>query len=273
MNLNRCKRVLWASSLSMLLAGPVAAASDQCSAADDSAGATADIPNASAQLAPGKLLEILSIGAIAAPAAEVGAAPEAVAGKAAGSSRSAAPAGDPRLTVERSFPGQMSKALQEAVAGAEVRITTRGGKGLTAAEMLDILRSELASRPYQLVIWQTGTIEAVRNLPPGEFAATLSEGAALAQAAKADLVLVDPQFSRFLQTNTNIDPYGQVFQQVATMPGVMLFRRYDLMRIWVNEGQIDLERTPRSERQRTIDVLHRCLGTHLARLILNAARS
>ena len=181
--------------------------------------------------------------------------------------------GVPHPAAERSFPNQTGKALREAVAGAEVRLTARGGKGLTAAEMLDILRDELASRPYQLVIWQTGTVEAVRNLPPGEFAATLSEGAALAQDAQADLVLVDPQFSRFLQTNTNLDPYAQAFQQVAAMPGVALFRRYDLMRAWVNEGRIDLERAPRADRQRTIEALHRCLGLHLARLILGAGRS
>ena len=55
------------------------------------------------------------------------------------------------------------------------------------------------------------------------------------------------------------------------MPGVVLFRRYDLMHAWVNEGQIDLERTPRSDRQKTIETLHACLGKHLARLIVASA--
>lgn len=273
MNANQCKQAFWACVLSTFLLSPAVAAPDQCLAPDEAAGTIADIPNASSQLASGKALDILSIGSVSALGAEGGVASETVGSRVSGPNRFAVSTGGPYLTVEQMFPSQMRKALQDAVAGTEVRLTMRGGKGLTSAQMLDILRSELSMRPYQLVIWQTGTVEAVRNLPPSDFAATLSAGAALAQEAQADLVLVDPQFSRFLQTNTNFDPYAQVFQQVAAMPGVMLFHRYDLMRIWVNDGQIDLERTPRNEHKQAIELLHHCLGVHLARLILSAARS
>ena len=105
----------------------------------------------------------------------------------------------------------------------------------------------------------------------GEFGQTLSDGAEAVTAAGADLVLVDPQFSRFLQTSSNVEPYEQALQQVAAMPGVVLFRRYDLMRAWANDGQIDLERTPRSDRQKAIETLHACIGKHLARLIIDSA--
>ena len=249
--------------LAALLAAPApaaaAAAADQCPTHEDSA--PADLPNVSARLAPGRTLDILSIGI--APPPDGAALP----------SNGAAPAGAPRPPAARSFADYVGQVLRNAVAGAEIRLTALGGKGLTAAEMLDLMRVELAARPYQLVIWQTGTVEAVRNLSPGEFAATLTEGAELAQDARADLVLVDPQFSRFLQTNTNFDPYEQVFQQVAAIPGVTRFQRYDLTRTWVNEGQIDLERAPRGGRQQVIELLHRCLGQYLARLILGAGRS
>ena len=82
-------------------------------------------------------------------------------------------------------------------------------------------------------------------------------GAEAVQAANADLVLIDPQFSRFLQTNSNLEPYEDAFQQVAAMQGVLLFRRFDLMRGWANDGQIDLERTPKADRIRTVEQLHR----------------
>ena len=55
--------------------------------------------------------------------------------------------------------------------------------------------------------------------------------------AGGDLVLIDPQFSRFLRANTDLDPYENVMQQVATMPGVALFRRFDLMRSWADTGR------------------------------------
>ena len=64
----------------------------------------------------------------------------------------------------------------------------------------------------------------------------LHAGADMVRDAGGDLVLIDPQFSRFLRANTDLDPYEGVLQQVATMPGVALFHRFDLMRAWTNEG-------------------------------------
>ena len=56
------------------------------------------------------------------------------------------------------------------------------------------------------------------------------------------------------------------------MPGVLLFHRFELMRLWANDGQIDLERTPRGERKRMGEALHACLGAHLARMVAAGAR-
>lgn len=172
---------------------------------------------------------------------------------------------------ELAFPKQMVQVLSTMIPGTKITIDVRGGRGLLATEMLALLKDELTRKHFSLVLWQTGTVEAVRNLPPSEFAQTLLEGAEAVRAAGSDLILIDPQFSRFLQTNANLDPYIQALQEVAATPGVVLFRRYDLMRNWVNEGQIDLERTARADRQKVVEVLHACLGQQLAKLVLASA--
>ena len=256
----------------VLCAGPALSgpSHDPCRAPDDVAGVITGLPHVAAVLKPGMRLDVLAVGSATMFGPEASLNPGEIATRATGP---LVPQTFTREASERAFPRQMAKELQAAVPGADVRITVRGGRGLLAADMLALMRTELAARPYQLVIWQTGTVEAVRNTPPGEFAQTLSDGAEAVQAANADLVLVDPQFSRFLQTNANMDPYEQALQQVAAMPDVLLFRRYDLMRSWVNDGQIDLERTPRADRQKMVETLHACLGAHLARLVLGAARS
>jgi hypothetical protein len=114
-------------------------------------------------------------------------------------------------------------------------------------------------------------VEAVRNLSPGDFADTLADGASLVHGAGADLMLIDPQFSRFLHANANLDPYEQTLEQATGLPDVILFHRYELMRHWVSAGQIDLERTVRSDRQKTAALLHDCLGRALAQVILAGA--
>lgn len=258
-------------------AGPALAATqaDPCQAADDAAGAVAALPHLATVLKPGAVLDVLAVGSATMFGPEASLAPGTITSQSLGNGTPLAPQAKlfSQLPSDRAFPLQMVKAMQEAVPGLQVSITVRGGRGLLATDMLGLLRTELAGKHYDLVLWQTGTVEAVRNVPPGEFAQTLSEGADAVLAANSNLILVDPQYSRFLQTNSNLEPYELGFQQVAAMPGVVLFRRYDLMRGWVNDGQIDLERTPRADRQKATELLHVCLGKHLARLILESARS
>lgn len=249
--------------------GVVAAPTRPCEAPEEAAGRAEYLSHVAAALKPGGTLEVLAIGSATLFGPEASfLLPQPKNG--------AAPAPTQMITTEpsdRAFPYQMAKGLEQAVPGARVHVTVRGGRGLMAHEMLTLIRTALAEKPYQLVLWQTGTVEAVRNRPPGEFGQVLAEGADAVQAANADLVLIDPQFSRFLQTNSNVEPYEQAFIQVATTPGVLLFRRYELMRVWANQGLIDLEHTPKAERQHAADELHVCLGAQLARLVVASTRS
>jgi acyl-CoA thioesterase I len=263
--------LVWAAALLLALCshGVTAAPPRACEAPDDATSHSEYLQHVASVLKPGATLEVLAVGS----ATLFG--PEASFlqphGTAAGNSQSGQ-----IITTEpsdRAFPYQMAKALEHAMPGLKVHLSVRGGRGLMAGEMLALIRNALAERSYQLVLWQTGTVEAVRNRQPGEFGQVLAEGADAVGAANADLVLIDPQFSRFLQTNSNIEPYEQAFAQAATIPGVLLFRRYDLMRNWATEGIIDLERTPKAERGRVADELHACLGAQLARIVLASTRS
>jgi acyl-CoA thioesterase-1 len=96
----------------------------------------------------------------------------------------------------------------------------------------------------------------------------LQDGADPVAKAQADLVLIDTQFSRFLRANADVGPYETVLQGLTGNPDVTLFRRFDLTQLWVGNGQVDLERASREERDRTIALLNTCLGEALARYVL-----
>jgi acyl-CoA thioesterase I len=174
-------------------------------------------------------------------------------------------------TEGASFPWRMIRALTAALPGVKFALTVRGGRGMTAEDMLPQLDAALKQQHFPLVLWQTGTVEAVRGVRPDGMLEVLHIGAEHVRDAGGDLVLIDPQFSRFLRANTDLDPYENVLQQVAAMPGVALFHRFDLMRTWANDGHIDLERTPKADRAKALDELNECLGQTLARFVLNGA--
>jgi hypothetical protein len=174
----------------------------------------------------------------------------------------------PRGGVEGSVPEQMAASLRAASPGASVRLTLHAARAETATEMLAALRRELAAHAYQLVLWQTGTVEAVRKLSPAQFRDTLADGAGAVAAANADLVLIDVPYSRLLESNSDLLPYRAAMQDVADHGAAILFRRYDLMRDWAKSGKIDLEEAGRRERTLTAERLRACLGEALAKLVL-----
>jgi hypothetical protein len=150
-------------------------------------------------------------------------------------------------------------------------LTVKGGRNMSADTMLSILREELTAHHYDLVLWQTGTVEAVLGQRPDALRSVLEEGAEAVAKAGADLVLIDPQFSRFLRANADLSPYETVLQQMTTSPGVTLFHRFDLTQEWVTEGQVDLERVSRDQRDATVALLNNCLGQALAQYVLAGA--
>lgn len=247
-----------------------------CTVPDDANANTNPLPNVAAKLRPGETLNVLAIGSADLFRPESVFAPGSIITQSVqGAKQTSVP--PPQVLNEAAsgtaFPQQMADALEKLVPGVTVKVTTRGGRGLSATDQRTLLDDMLDHAKFQLVLWQTGTVEAVRNLPPSEFAQTLADGAEKATGSGADVVLVDPQYSRFLQTNSDIQPYEQAFQTVASMPSVALFHRFDLMRNWVNDGQIDLEHTPKADRLTAVEHLHACLGRELARLVLTGAKS
>lgn len=247
-----CRLVLLVTVLaSSALATEPVAIPEKC-AAPDSAGSTdAALPRVAASLKPGGVLNILVVGS----APMFGRTPPAL-----------------RTPGVVAFPWRMAEALAASVPGLTVNIAVRGGHGATAGEMADMIRDALAAKPYALVLWQTGTVEAVQNLPPDDFTEALMDGVDTATKKGADVVLVDPQYSRFLQAHADLEPYERALEAVATMPGVELLHRFDLMHRWADDGQIDLEHAEADERRATLELLHTCLGAYLARMVLAGTR-
>ena len=258
------------AAMLICLAAPVAIAADRCAAPDDLTSSPASLPQLAPSLKPGGTLDVLTVGSATVFSPTESLQPGTVTGQALGLGNG--PRTSELMPSSAAFPMQMARDIEQAIPGLKVSVTVKGGRGMLAAEMLGIIRTELAAHHYQLVIWQTGTVEAVRNVPAGEFYQTLSDGSTAIADAGADLVLVDPQFSRFLHANTDLTAYDQALQQIAGQPGVLLFHRFELMRYWSGEGQIDLERTPRGQRVKTVEALHACLGAVLAHMVVVSAK-
>ncbi len=168
---------------------------------------------------------------------------------------------------------QVDADLRRSDPALDVNITVRTARGLAASDMLEQIRRETASAHYQLIVWQTGTIEAVRNVPPGDFYQTLADGADEMARIGADVLLVDPQYSKLLEANSDLDRYEEVMQQAAAFPNVALFHRLDLTQGWAEAGQIDLEHASPDTQDSVFKRLKACLADQISLVILQMSRS
>jgi lysophospholipase L1-like esterase len=83
------------------------------------------------------------------------------------------------------------------------------------------------------VIWQVGTNAVLRNLDPSETAKLVEDGVARIQAAGADLVLVDPQYSPAVTAKADsANKMVQLLGKVAALKHVGFFPRFEVMREW-----------------------------------------
>jgi len=221
----------------------------------------AHLARLSAALRRGGVLNVLAVGS-ALGAGRPDAASTKSAAAASTISSPAAPGG---------FAVQMARTLEAANPRLHVTVDLSTHRGLSAGALLESLRAGLRAHPYGLVIWQTGTVDAADEVPIGDFYTALTEGAAAVQDAGADLVLVDAQYSRFLEANANLGPYEGAMQAAAIASGALLFHRLDLMRGWAESGALDLEYAAPAERPAVAARLHSCLGQALGRALLAAA--
>lgn len=165
--------------------------------------------------------------------------------------------------AEHSWPSRLGAELARDFPQASVTVLNLARPRQTAAAVVRRLEKDVIARNPSLVIWETGTVDAVRNVELGEFQETLQSGVALLKE-KSDVVLMDMQFSRGVQSFVDFEPYRKVLQQVSDLNDIPLFPRTELMREWGETGEINYRVKDKQQRRDMARMLYRCLGTAVA---------
>jgi len=168
------------------------------------------------------------------------------------------------------YPGRLQAALKEKLPSIPVNLSVEVQPGKTAEEThAGLVKLVEAKRPT-LVIWQTGTVDAMRSVDPDDFRGAVDEGVVALQNAGVDVVLLNLQYSPRTETMISTPPYLDNIRVVAQQHDVPLFDRFAIMRHWNETGVFDLfstfHGTDMAKR------VHACLGRALSKFVLDAAR-
>ena len=168
------------------------------------------------------------------------------------------------------YPGRLQALLKEKLPKVAVNVSVDLQIKKTAEEVAPGLAKLVEGKRPTLVIWQTGTYDAIRGVDPDDFRGAVDEGVVALQNAGTDVILLNLQYSPRTETMTSAPPYLDNMRVVAQQHDVPLFDRFAIMRHWNESGDFDLFSTSHG-----IDLakrVHDCLGRALSKFVIDAAR-
>src|SRR5262245_40508353 len=208
----------WTAALVAVLAcltSALAAESPDCAVAAHLAGADYPLPRLMAAIAKGGEVPILVMGA--------------------GSSSLSGPGG-----TDLAYPARLQAALAKRLPNVKTKVVTNVKSRRSAAEMAEAFAKILMEEKPALVIWQSGTVDAITGVDPEDYRTTLDEGVEALQAGGADVVLMNMQYSPRTESMIAIQAYADSMRLVSQQREVPLLDRLAIMKHWSELGTFDL---------------------------------
>ena len=167
------------------------------------------------------------------------------------------------------YPARLEDALKAQLPGIDIKVTAHIQSKQTTADMLNELNKILSADKPSLVVWQTGTADAISGVEPDDFRASLDDGVEKIQTAGADVILMNMQYSPRTASMLDVSTYADVMRLVSQQHNALLFDRLGIMKYWNDVGTFDLyAATKKYDMARRV---HDCIGRALASQIIKAA--
>jgi hypothetical protein len=167
------------------------------------------------------------------------------------------------------YPGRLQAVLREKLPSVAVNVSVELQVKKTAEEVAAGLVKLVEGKRPTLVIWQTGTYDAMRSIDPDDFRGAVDEGVAALQNAGTDVILMNLQYSPRTETMISAPPYLDNMRVVAQQHDVPLFDRFAIMHHWHDAGDFDLFSAAHG--LELAKRVHDCLGRALSKFVIDAA--
>jgi hypothetical protein len=170
----------------------------------------------------------------------------------------------------KAYPERLEAALKARLPNVAIHVTTHAAVRQTAANMWDEVKKIVREQKPALIVWQTGTVDAMRGVEPDEFGAGLNTAVEKIKTAGTDVILMNMQYSPRTETMIAVGPYAENMRWVSQQRNIPLFDRLGIMRHWSDTGVFDFY-TP-TKAFVVAQKVHECIGRALATQIIDAAQ-
>jgi len=172
---------------------------------------------------------------------------------------------------DKSYPSRLAVELKERFPGQSITVINRGVNGEDAPDNLARLDTDVLAEKPDLILWQVGTNDVLRDQSMGATNARLLEGLKRMKASGADVILIDPQFAPMMVTKKDTDAVVHLLASTAKAQNVDLFQRFAVMRHWRNVVRLPFSAFISPDDLHMNDWSYGCLAKLLGRAIAEAA--
>ena len=166
------------------------------------------------------------------------------------------------------YPQQLAAELSRRFPNSAVTVLNKGISGEQTADMVARFGHDVIAEQPDLVIWQTGSNEILRNGDPGLFRDQVLDGIARLKAAGIEIILMDAQYAPRLLDNPQYPAFNDTLRGVARTAKVALLDRFEAMRFWLGPGREPWSRMVAMDQVHMTDAGYHCIGRLVASLIV-----
>ena len=169
------------------------------------------------------------------------------------------------------YPAQLKMKLEAAMPGIAIHVYNKGIGGQDAEEMVLRMRNDVKPEGAHIVVWQVGTNSAIRRDPLSKFREKLRAGIDIGHSLGANFVMMNLQYVPAVVALPDEEEYAKVMAEVAQEKGAGLFRRFEIMRSWYDDG-MPYAQFVTNDGLHLNDFGQKCIGKLLSKAILDTVR-
>jgi acyl-CoA thioesterase I len=171
------------------------------------------------------------------------------------------------------YPSRLAAELGAALPRVRIRVLNKGVGGETEADMIRRFERDVMAERPDLVIWQVGANAVIDDdaLKPDE--RLIRRGLRRLKEAGVDVVLMDLQYAPEMLRHRDHAQMESYIAAVGHEFGVPVFRRFALMRHWIETGAFDMAHMLAPDGLHMNDASYDCLAKKLSgALVADLAR-
>lgn len=183
---------------------------------------------------------------------------------------SSSTAGYGATDLAHAYPARLAEELKRRWPSSDVSVVNRGIGGETVDQMLRRFENDVIALKPQLVLWQLGSNSVLKGGGVAGFEDALRRGIERLRAAQADVILIDVQYAPRILSGASYADVLRILSAVAGELDVALFRRFALMKHWVESGRAGHDVLLSADQLHMSDAGYACVAHALADAIYDA---